>query len=105
MASLAVSKRTKEVGIRKVHGASVASVVWLLSSQSTRLVLLAVVIAMPVAYQLSESFLAGEVNRIDLDLLSYLSGGLVALGLTWLVAGYHALRAALMNPVDSLCDE
>ncbi len=105
MASLAVSKRTKEVGIRKVHGASVASVVWLLSSQSTRLVLLAVVIALPVAYQLSESFLAEEVNRIDLDLLSYLAGGLVALGLAWLVAGYHALRAALMNPVDSLCDE
>ena len=105
MASLAVSKRRKEVGIRKVHGASVASVVVLLSSRSTRLVLLAVAIGMPLAYQLSERFLAEEVNRIDLDLLSYLAGGFIALGLTWLVSGYHALRAALMNPVHSLSDE
>ncbi len=105
MASLAVSKRRKEVGIRKVHGASVTSVVVLLSSRSTRLVLLAVAIGMPLAYQLSERFLAEEVNRIDLDLLSYLAGGFIALGLTWLVSGYHALRAALMNPVHSLSDE
>ena len=105
MASLAVSRRIKEVGIRKVHGASAVSVAVLLSSQSTRLVLLAVAIATPLAYQLSEWFLEGDVNRIDLDLLSLSAGGLIALGLTWLVSGYHAVRAALMNPVDSLRDE
>ena len=102
MTSLAVSQRTREVGIRKVLGASAASVAVLLASQSTRLVLLSVVIAMPLAYQLSELSLGYEVNRMEMDLLSYLAGGMIALGLTWLVLGYHAVRAALVNPVDSL---
>ena len=105
MASLAVSRRTKEVAVRKVLGASTASVTVLLSSQSTRLVLIAVVIAMPLAYRLSEFLLRSEVNRIELDLLSYSAGGLIALGLTWLVSGYHAIRAATANPVDSLRSE
>ena len=102
MASLAVSRRTKEVAVRKVLGASTASVAVLLSSQSTRLVLVAVVIAMPLAYLLSEQLLHRGANRIELDLLSYSAGGLIALGLTWLVSGYHAIRAARANPVDSL---
>jgi len=105
MASLAVSQRTKEVAVRKVLGASTASVAVLLSSQSTRLVLIAVVIAMPLAYLLSEQFLYRGANRIEFDLLSYSAGGLIALGLTWLVSGYHAIRAALANPVDSLRSE
>ena len=105
MASLAISRRTKEVAVRKVLGASTASVAVLLSSQSTRLVLIAVVIAMPLTYRLSEMLLRSEVNRIELDLLSYSAGGLIALGLTWLVSGYHAVRAALANPVDSLRSE
>ena len=105
MASLAVSRRTKEVAVRKVLGASTASVAVLLSSQSTRLVLIAVVIAMPLTYRLSEMLLRSEVDRIELDLLSYSAGGLIALGLTWLVSGYHAVRAALANPVDSLRSE
>ena len=57
MASLAVSRRTKEVAVRKVLGASTASVAVLLSAQSTRLVLIAVVIAIPLTYQLSEFLL------------------------------------------------
>ncbi|MCY3664286.1 MAG: ABC transporter permease, partial [Gemmatimonadetes bacterium] len=86
-------------------GASTASVAVLLSSQSTRLVLIAVVIAMPLAYLLSELFLHRGANRIELDLLSYSAGGLIALSLTWLVSGYHAVRAALANPVNSLRSE
>ena len=105
MASLAVSRRTKEVAVRKVLGASTASVAVLLSSQSTRLVLIAVVIAMPLTYRISEMLLQSETSRIELDLLSYSVGGLIALGLTWLVSGYHAVRAALANPVDSLRSE
>ena len=105
MASLAVSRRTKEVAVRKVLGASTSSVAVLLSSQSTRLVLIAVVVAIPLTYQLSEMLLRSEANRIELDLLSYSAGGLIALGLTWLVSGYHAVRAALANPVDSLRSE
>ena len=105
MASLAVNQRTKEVAVRKVLGASTASVAVLLSSQSTRLVLIAVVIAIPLTYRLSELLLRSEVDRIELDLLSYSAGGLIALGLTWLVSGYHAIRAALANPVDSLRSE
>ena len=105
MASLAISRRTKEVAVRKVLGASTANVAVLLSSQSTRLVLIAVIIAMPLTYRLSEMLLRSEVNRIELDLLSYSAGGLIALGLTWLVSGYHAVRAATANPVDSLRSE
>ncbi|MYA22050.1 MAG: FtsX-like permease family protein [Gemmatimonadetes bacterium] len=105
MASLAVSRRTKEVAVRKVLGASTTNVAVLLSSQSTRLVLIAVIVAIPLTYQLSEFLLRSEVDRIELDLLSYSAGGLIALGLTWLVSGYHAIRAALANPVDSLRSE
>ena len=105
MTSLAVSRRTKEVGVRKVLGASTARVVVLLASQSTRLVLLAVIIATPLAYQLSELFLHYEVDRIELDLVIHAAGGLIAMALAWLVTGYHAIRTALVNPVDLLRDE
>jgi putative ABC transport system permease protein len=102
MACFAVSRRTKEVGVRKVLGASATNVAWMLSSQYTRLVLLAVAIATPLAYQLSELFLGSHFNRIEVDLLSYAAGGLATLSLTWLVAGYHTIRAAAANPVDLL---
>ena len=105
MTSLAVSQRTREVGVRKVLGASTARVAALLASQSTRLVLLAVIISAPLAYQLSELFLHYEADRIELDLVFHAAGGLIAMALAWLVTGYHALRAALVNPVELLRDE
>ena len=105
MASLTISRRAKEVGVRKVLGASTAKVAVLLASQSTRLVLLAVIISTPLAYQLSELVLQYEADRIDLGLIIHAAGGLIALALAWLVTGYHAIRTALANPVDLLRDE
>lgn len=105
MASFAVQRRTREMGVRKVFGASAKQVAITLSAQFTRLVLLAVVLATPLAWQLSELFLNDFSNRVELDAVSYLAGGAIALMLTWGVAGYHTLQAAWVNPVQSLRQE
>ncbi|MFA6110968.1 MAG: FtsX-like permease family protein, partial [Candidatus Latescibacterota bacterium] len=106
LASFAVVRRTREVGVRKVFGASTGGIAWLLSAQFSRLILVALVFAWPLARLLSELLLHQcPGSRLGLDPLSYLAGAAIALLLTWLVSGYHTLRAARANPLDSLRQE
>jgi putative ABC transport system permease protein len=105
LVSFVVVQRTKEIGVRKVLGASVAGIVWQLDRQFVGLVLVAFVLAAPLASWAMNAWLAGFTYRIALGPGTFGLAVLSTLGLTGLVVGYQSLRAALMNPVKSLRSE
>jgi len=102
LASFAVEQRTKEIGIRKVLGASVRSLVLMLSSEFARWVALANLIAWPLAYYLMTQWLKSFVYRTGIGVLPFLLSALIVLGVAALTVGYHAVRSAVAKPVDSL---
>jgi putative ABC transport system permease protein len=105
IAMLAISKRTKEIGIRKVLGASVASVVGLLSRDFLKLVLIAIVIASPIAYYFMQRWLSDFAYRIEIQWWMFAAAGAAAVGIAFLTVGFQSVRAALANPVKSLRSE
>jgi len=105
LATYTTQQRRKEIGVRKVLGASVASVVGLLSKDFLKLVLVSVVLASPVAYFLIQKWLADFVYRIDIQWWMFVAAALAALALAFLTVGFQSVRAALANPVKSLRSE
>lgn len=101
----ATQQRVKEIGIRKVLGASVAGLVSMLSRDFIKLVLIAIVIASPVAWWAMNSWLEDFAYRIDIQWWVFAVAGLTAVGIAFLTVSWQAIRAALANPVDSLRDE
>ena len=95
-------RRTKEIGIRKVLGASTVRLSLILSKDLTKWVLCANLFAWPVAYYLMNQWLQNFAYRIELELWLFLVSGLFAFGLAFLTVSYHTIRAALSNPVDVL---
>ena len=89
-------------GVRKVLGASVSNLVILLSQEFAKLVLIANVIAWPVAYMVMQGWLQNFAYRTNLPWWVFALGGLLVLIIALLTVGYHALRAALSNPVEAL---
>ena len=102
LAAFLAEQRTKEIGIRKVMGASVQSIVLLLSKGFTRLVLIAFIVAMPLAYWAMRTWLSDFAYRIDISVWPFLLAGGAALLIAWLTVSYQSIRAALSNPVDAL---
>ena len=102
LASFTAEQRTKEIGIRKVLGATVPSVILLLSRQFTKWVLLANVIAWPVAFFAMRSWLQNFAYRIDIGIWIFILSGIMALGIALLSVSAKALKAANANPVKSL---
>lgn len=105
LAAFDTERRTKEIGIRKVLGASVAGIVQLLSKDFVKLVLAAIVIASPLAWWIMHSWLQGFAYRIDIQWWMFAAAGLVAVLIALLTVGAQAVKAAVANPVDSLRDE
>jgi putative ABC transport system permease protein len=105
LASLAAVNRTKEIGIRKVLGASVFSITRLLCRDFVILVLVAVVIASPVAWYFMNDWLAQFAYRIEMSSLVFMLTGLLAIGIATLTVGLQAVRSALSDPVESLRSE
>lgn len=102
MASFTAEQRTKEVGIRKVHGATVPGIVMLLSREFTRYVLFANIAAWPIAYYAMNKWLQDFAYRIDLTIWPFLLAGLAALVIALLTVSWQAIRAATANPMESL---
>ncbi len=102
LASFLAEQRTKEIGVRKVLGASVANLIALLSKDFLRLVLIAFVAAVPVAYLAMERWLEDFAYRIDLGVGVFALAGGLALGIALLTVSYQAIRAALADPVKAL---
>ena len=102
LATLAVSKRTKEIGIRKVLGASVPNIFRMLSNDFGKLVLIANVIAWPAAFFLIRRWLQDFAYRIEISWWVFALAGGLALVITLLTVSTQAIRAALANPVESL---
>lgn len=102
LASFTAEQRTKEIGIRKVLGASVPNIVLLLSRQFTKWVLLANVIAWPVAFFTMRTWLQSFAYRIDMGIWIFILSGVIALGMALLAVSMKAVKAATANPVQSL---
>ncbi len=102
LAAYLVRSKTKEIGIRKALGASEASICRLISSQLMRGVLIASVVALPVAYWFMEKWLQGFAYRTNQGPVPYLVGIVGAFVLALLVVSFHAIRAASSNPVEAL---
>lgn len=105
LAAFMAEQRIKEIGIRKVLGASVKEIVLMLSKQFTKLVLFAFVIAAPISWWAINTWLDSYVYRITLGFEIFLIAGFSAFLVAWITVGYQSIKAAVSNPVDSLKSE
>lgn len=102
LASFMAEKRTKEIGIRKVLGASVTGIVVLLNKQFAKWVLVANIIAWPIAYYAMSQWLQGFAYRIDLEVWTFALAAVVALVIAVMTVSYQSVKAAMTSPADSL---
>ena len=102
LASFMAELRTKEIGIRKVLGASRAKILGLLTAEFAKWVIAANIIAWPLAYFVMDKWLRGYAYRIHMDILIFAASGLGSLAIALLTVGYQSLKAASVNPADTL---
>ncbi len=102
LASFTAETRTKEIGIRKVLGAPVGGIVFMLSKQFTKWVLLANCIAWPLAYYFMDRWLKNFAFRVDIGVWTFVLSGILVLLVAILTVSYQSIKAAVANPVDSL---
>jgi len=101
----ATAQRTKEIGVRKVLGASVSNILVLLSRDFIKLVLIASVIAFPVAWWVMHKWLEDFAYRINISWWIFFGAGLLAIIIALGTISFQAIRAAIANPVKSLRTE
>ncbi|HWB27154.1 MAG TPA: ABC transporter permease [Chitinophagaceae bacterium] len=105
LAIFSTQKRTREIGIRKVLGATVAGIIAMLCKDIVRLILVALLIASPVAWYLMHNWLQGFAYRTTLSGWVFVAAGAAAIAIALLTVGFQAIRAARANPVKSLRTE
>ena len=102
LVSFAVEQRSKEIGVRKVLGASVASIVTLLSKDFARLVIVAFLLSVPMAWYMMSNWLADFAYKIDMPLLAFAVAGVSLLVIAMLTVSFQSVKAATSNPVSTL---
>ncbi len=102
---LVIESRTKEIGIRKVMGASVKGIVKMISFHFLKLVLIGLLIAIPLAWYAMQNWIEGYENRIEINPLTFLGVGFLVALVAVITVSFHAISAALTNPVKSLRTE
>jgi putative ABC transport system permease protein len=105
LASYSTLQRTKEVGVRRVMGASVAAIVRLLSADFLKLVLIAFLVAVPLAWYVMDKWLQDFAYRMTMGWWIFLGSGLAAVTIAFITISYQAMRAAVASPVKSLRSE
>jgi ABC-type antimicrobial peptide transport system permease subunit len=103
--SFIVVQRRKEIGVRKVLGASVPSIIFSLSKEFLYLELVAFIIAVPIAWYSMNLWLEGFAYRIELNPGIFMSGLIISLAIALVTIGFQAYKAAKANPVNALKDE
>ena len=102
LVSFKAEQRTKEIGIRKVLGATVPGIVWLLSKEFTKWILISNIIAWPIAYYAMHEWLQSFAYRTNLGIGIFILSGLAAFVIALLTVSYQSIKSALADPVDSL---
>jgi ABC-type antimicrobial peptide transport system permease subunit len=105
LSAFLAQQRTKEIGVRKVLGASVFGIVYLLSTGFTRLILIAMVLAIPISWLAINRWLEGFAYHINVSWIIFLMASMAALVIAWLTVSYESLKAAVANPAKSLRTE
>ena len=105
LAALAASRRVREIGVRKVLGATAGSVTRMLTIEVARLTAMACLVAWPLVYWSMGEWLTGFAHRIEMSMGLFTGPSLVALAVAVATVSYHAVRASLANPVDALRQE
>jgi len=105
LATFATQRRTKEIGVRKVLGAGEAGIVALLAKEFLRLVVLALLIAFPVAWWTMHRWLEGFIYKVDLSVWTFATAGATALLIAFVTVSYQTIKTAMANPVQSLRSE
>jgi putative ABC transport system permease protein len=102
LANFTAEQRTKEIGIRKAMGASISSIILLLSKEFAKWILIANIIAWPIAYFAMNRWMQNFAYRINIGLSAFILAGLITLVIALLTVSYQAIKAARANPVDAL---
>ena len=105
LTSFTAEQRTKEIGIRKVLGASVSSIVMLLSKEFGKLIIVAFILSVPVAWYAVNWWLESYTYKVEVGALVYMLAGLASFLIAWLTMGYQSMKAATSNPIDALRSE
>ncbi|WP_159467896.1 ABC transporter permease [Dyadobacter sp. 3J3] len=105
VALMVIEQRTKEIGVRKVLGASISSIVYTLSEDFVKMVVLSIIIATPLAWFFMQKWLDNYSYRIEISAWIFVSVGIAAIFIALVTVSFQSIKAALMNPVKSLKSE
>jgi putative ABC transport system permease protein len=105
LAAFSADQRKKELGIRRLHGASIQQLVFLFSSEFTKLVAVSIVIATPLAYLMTDTWLSNFAYRTPIDIWVFIVAGLTALSIAAFTVGFQSFSAANTNPAQVLKNE
>ncbi|MEQ8424765.1 MAG: FtsX-like permease family protein, partial [Cyclobacteriaceae bacterium] len=105
LTSFTAEQRTKEIGIRKVLGASISSIVMLLSKEFGKLIIIAFILSVPIAWYAVNWWLEGYMYKVEVGVFVYLIAGIASFLIAWLTMGYQSIKAASSNPINALRSE